>query len=287
MALYLDESDFALFSSTDLKEWQRLGDVSIPGTSECPEFFEIAVDGDGKNTRWVFYGGNGRYLIGRFDGKTFTPESGPHSLSFGNCFYASQTFSDIPAADGRRLLIPWGTVALPGMPFNQMMGFPVELTLRTTEQGLRLSANSVKEIESLRVRSHRLKLNALAPGENPLAEVKGELFDISTEITLGNAEEIGFKVRGIPVAYDVEKRELTCQANKAPLDPIDGKIRLRLLVDRASVEIFGNDGRLYMPMGMMPPEDDLSLALYAKSGSAGPILKEVHEFRSAWPSHRD
>ena len=41
-----------------------MSDMAIPGTSECPEFFEIAVDGDKQNTRWVFYGGNGRYLVG-------------------------------------------------------------------------------------------------------------------------------------------------------------------------------------------------------------------------------
>ena len=41
MALYLDKSDYALFSSRDLKQWEKMSGVSIPGTSECPEFFEI------------------------------------------------------------------------------------------------------------------------------------------------------------------------------------------------------------------------------------------------------
>jgi fructan beta-fructosidase len=113
MALYLDQSDYGLFSSPDLKKWERMGDVTIPGTSECPEFFEIAVDGNKRNTRWVFYGGNGRYLVGRFDGKTFTQESGPHPIQAGNCFYASQTYTDVPPADGRRILIPWGQMARP------------------------------------------------------------------------------------------------------------------------------------------------------------------------------
>src|ERR1035441_2308669 len=62
MALYLDTCQYALFSSPNLKQWERLCDVVIPGTSECPEFFEIPLEGNRKETRWVFYGANGRDL---------------------------------------------------------------------------------------------------------------------------------------------------------------------------------------------------------------------------------
>ena len=83
----------------------------------------------------------------QINGTTFKPESGPHQLNFGNCFYASQTFNDAP--DGRRVLIGWGTMSLPGMPFNQMMCFPCELTLRTTPEGIRLFFQPVKEIDAM------------------------------------------------------------------------------------------------------------------------------------------
>jgi sucrose-6-phosphate hydrolase SacC (GH32 family) len=284
MALYLDKSDYALFSSKDLKKWEKMSDVGIPGTSECPEFFEIAVDGNKQNTRWVFYGGNGRYLVGKFDGRAFTPESGPHALNRGNCFYASQTYNGIPSADGRRVLIPWGTTATPGMPFNQMMGVPVELTLRTTEEGLRLLANPLKELASLRAQSHTIQPQTLNPGDNSLAGVKGELLDLSSELALGDAAELGFKLRGVTVSYDAKKQELSCNGNKAEIKPVEGKIRLRLLVDRTSIDIFGNDGRLYMPMGVIVPSDNLSLEVYSKGGSAKINALEVHELKSAWNS---
>src|SRR5262249_58682200 len=64
--------------------------------------------------------------LGTFDGKQFTRESGKHRGNYGNCFYASQTFSDIPRSDGRRIQIGWGRVSTPGMPFNQIMLFPCE-----------------------------------------------------------------------------------------------------------------------------------------------------------------
>ncbi len=284
MALYLDKSDFALFSSKDLKKWEKMSDVAIPGTSECPEFFEIALDGNRQNPRWVFYGGNGRYLVGRFEGRTFTAESGPHTLHHGNCWYASQTYTDIPPEDGRRILIPWGTMATPGMAFNQMMGLPVELTLRTTDEGPRLLAYPVREHASLRARSHRIPPQPLNPGENPLAAVRGELLDLTAELSVGNATELGFNLRGVTVSYDAKKQELSCKDKKAPLKPLDGRIRLRLMVDRTSVDIFGNDGRLYMPMGVIVPPDNLSLGVYAKGGSAKITALEVHELKSAWNS---
>ncbi len=282
LALYLDKSDYALFSSKDLKQWERMSDLTIPGTSECPEFFEIALDNHKQDTRWIFYGGNGRYLIGKFDGKTFAPESGPHPLHHGNCWYASQTFSDIPPEDGRRILIPWGQINMPGMPFNQMMGLPAELTLRTTEEGPRLLAYPVKEHASLRARTHSIPAQSLKPGDNPLAGIKAELLDINAELVPGDAAELGFNLRGITVSYDPKKQELTCKDRHAPLKPVDGNIRLRLLVDRTSVDIFGNDGRLYMPMGVIVPEENFGLEAYAKGGNAKINALEVHELKSAW-----
>jgi sucrose-6-phosphate hydrolase SacC (GH32 family) len=284
MALYLDKNDYALFSSKDLKKWEKMSDVTVPGTSECPEFFEIPLDGDKRNTRWIFYGGNGGYLVGKFDGRTFLPESGPHVLERGNCWYASQTYNDIPAADGRRILIPWGQMAMPGMPFNQMMGVPVELSLRTTDEGPRLFANPVKEYASLRAKSHTIPPQPLAPGENPLAAVKGELLDLTAEFTCGDAAELGFNLRGVPIVYDLKKQELSCLDKKASLKPAAGKIRLRFMVDRTSIDIFANDGRLYMPMGVILNRDNLSLGVYAKGGSARIDSLEVHELKSAWES---
>ena len=284
MALFLDNNDYMLLSSKDLKQWEPLCKVTIPGTGECPEFFEIALDGQQQDTRWIFYGGTGAYLVGRFDGKTFTPESGPHPLHQGNCWYASQTFTDIPAEDGRRILIPWGQMDTPGMPFNQMMGLPVELTLRTTEEGPRLLANPVKEHASLRAKTHTVAPQPLNPGENPLAAVKVELLDLTAEFAPGNAAEVGFNLRGITVRYDAKKQEVSCQEKKAALKPVDGRIRLRLMVDRTSIDIFGNDGRLYLSMGVIAPQDDLALEIYAKGGSAKIGALEVHELKSAWSS---
>jgi fructan beta-fructosidase len=282
MVLYLDKNDFALFASPNLKAWERLSNVTIPGDTECPEFFQISLDGNPQNTRWIFYGGKGSYLVGRFDGKQFSAESGPHTLNFGNCFYASQTFNDLPKDDSRRVMIGWGRVALPGMPFNQMMNFPVELTLRTTKEGPRIFTNPVKEIESLRLKSQAVKAQPLRSGDNPLSKINGELLEIDAELATGAATEIHLNVRGISVVYDAKEQALKCQGSKAPLKPVDGKIRLRLLVDRASIEIFANHGRVYMPIGVILDESNRSLGLAVNGGDANLNLLTITELKSAW-----
>ena len=89
MALYLDGDKYALFSSPDLKQWEKLADLPAFGANECPDFFEIPVAGEDAKTKWILWGSNGNYLIGSFDGKTFSRESGPHKFEFGSNFYAA------------------------------------------------------------------------------------------------------------------------------------------------------------------------------------------------------
>jgi len=281
MALYLDQSDYALFASPDLKRWERLCDVRVEGNSECPEFFPIALDDDPQQMRWVFYGGTGAYLIGAFDGHTFTPESGPHRFHYGNCFYASQTFNGIPSRDGRRIQMAWGTREMPGMPFNQMMDFPTELTLRTTEEGPRLFVEPVREVERLHAKRHTIKAQPLGEGDNPLAGLQGELFRVRAELAPGDAQQVGFVVRGVPVTVDVAKQELSCEGCTAPLQPEGGAIRLELLVDRTSIEIYANGGRVYLPVGVILPAENRTLELFARGGTAAIRALEVWDLRSA------
>ncbi|MBI5095914.1 MAG: glycoside hydrolase family 32 protein [Candidatus Hydrogenedentes bacterium] len=281
MALYLDGEDYALFGSPDLKQWNRLCDVKLPGASECPEFFEIPLDGNRADTRWVFYGANGRYLIGRFDGRSFAPESGPYDLNHGNCYYASQTYNNLPTEDGRRIQIAWGQVDLPSMPFNQMMDFPVELTLRSTPSGPRLHAWPVREIASLYSGACEKSNFELKPGENPLADVRGELFDVSVVFAANTAESVTLSIRGVPITYNVAGKTLTCGPKSAPLAPVNGRVALRVIVDRASIEIFADEGALYMPMGMVL-SGDAPLSLSTQNGSPHVEKVSVHELRSIW-----
>jgi fructan beta-fructosidase len=283
MAVY-DEQDksqgIAFYTSRNLRQWQFAS--RIDGFYECPELFELPVDGDRDNRKWVLHAADGDYMMGRFDGRTFVPESGKHRWSYGNCFYASQTFNDLPQTDGRRIQIAWGRIATPGMPFNQCMLFPCELTLRTTEQGPRMFAAPVREIETLHERKDRWANETCGPESHLLGDLRGELFHIRAEVEPGDAGELGLVIRGIPLAYDTNRQELACQGKTAPLRPRGGAIRLEVLVDRTSIEIFGNGGRIYMPIAVTPAEGDKALRFYVKAGRARVRSLDVYPLRSAW-----
>ncbi len=285
---------FEFYSSKNLKEWEHHS--TIEDCWECPDLFELRVGGKPDLTKWVLMpnhtpslsvGGTypgGRYLIGSFDGQRFTPEDGRLQFNFGNAYGAAQSYNGIPAADGRRINLgcAFGT-RMPGMPFAQMMNFPAELTLRATEEGLRLFAWPIKEIESLYADTRRFDEITLAPEGTVLPGVGGDLFDISAAFVAGaDTEELGLKIRGVPVAFNVKANLLSCGDRSAPLKPEGGKVSLRLLVDRVSLEIFANDGRVYMPMAIIPKDGDRSIALFAKGGGVKLTALTVHTLKPAW-----
>ncbi len=280
IVLYLDDQRMGFFTSKDLKSWQFQSELKC--FHECPELFQLPVDGDETNMKWVLYGGSGDYFIGEFDGKRYTPETEGVRYNYGDCFYASQTFNNVPPEDGRRIQIAWGQVSHPGMPFNQMMTFPVELTLRNTDDGVRMFAYPVKEIESIRENKYSWNNVIIKPRTNLLSGIESELFDIHAEFEVAAAKQFGFLIRGMPVVYNTERRELSCKKLKAPLKPVNGTIRLRILVDRTSIEIFGNDGRIYMPVGAIPPRDQKNIAVFTRGATTKVNALEVYTLKSIW-----
>ena len=283
IALFLDDPEnqrIGFFTSPDLKTWTQVSEG--PAFFECPDLFELPVDGDTSNKRWVVYGAAGDYHVGQFDGESFTPQKDHVPLNRGNCFYAAQTFSNIPASDGRRIQIGWGQVNTTDMPFNQMMLFATELTLRTTDDGVRLFAQPVAEIEKLHGQKHAWNDLTVSEGDNPLSDVAGDLFDIRAKISLGDAAEVGFNIRGVDVMWNAAKGELSCLDKAAPVAAVDGVLTLRLLVDRGSIEIFAGDGLIYMPMAAAMADDNQSLGAFARGGAAIFKTLEVFELQSIW-----
>jgi fructan beta-fructosidase len=281
MAVYDEQGatrNVAFYTSPDLKTWSfqsRIGDFF-----ECPDLFPLPIDGEPGQSRWVLSAADGKYLLGQFDGRRFLPESGKHQVWYGN-FYAAQTYDNAP--EGRRIQIGWGNgMTFPGMPFNQQMTVPCELTLRVTADGPRLHVLPVKELETLRSGEHEGKDLVLKPGDNPLASVHGELLDVEAAFQPAEAEQVVLTLRGIDVLYDARTFQVRCLGKSAPLKPQDGKIALRILVDRGSMEIFGNHGRVALSVGVRVAPDNRSLALSAKGSAVRVAALKVQTLQSAW-----
>ena len=205
-----------IYTSDNLRDWEKHG--SIPGFHECPELFPLAVDGDPDNVRWIMYGARGHYHIGTFDGKTFKPETKEKIPMYhdGGC-YAAQTFNNTPPGPGgqpRRIQVAWQGGR------KGLLSTPTELTLRTTPLGLRVCKQPVAEIARLRTRTVTRDGTRLAPGDaNPLADLKGGLYEIELEADLTRADRLVLDIRGVKLGVEASADGLKLGAHDDPRHP--------------------------------------------------------------------
>lgn len=292
MVLYVEwqkKHTIHFFTSPNLRDW-TLASITdgIPGSNflfECPDFFELPVDGNASSKKWVLLGANSEYAIGTFDGTKFSPELSKLPGHRGRGFYAPQTFSDIPKKDGRRIQLGWFQTETKGMPFNQSMTVPLELQLVSTADGPRLTFTPVKELAKLRAKTHRLKVGTLTPvSPNPLAQVNAELVELRAEFTPADGSEVTFKVRGCVIAYNAKSQELTVNGHRASAPLRNGKQLLTIYFDRTGLEVFASDGLCYVPMPFQPTATDLTLGATVTSGEVKFGQLEAYELKSAWPT---
>ena len=292
MVLYVglpgNKHTIQFFTSPNLRDW-KLGSITegVAGSNylfECPDFFELAVDGDPAQKKWVLAAANGEYAVGSFDGTRFTPEHSKLTGQRGRGFYAPQTFSDIPERDGRRIQIGWFQTETKGMPFNQSMTLPYELRLARTPEGPRLTFTPVKELASLRARSHRFTQVRLSGtnADNPAQAIQGELLEVRAEIDPGTASEVAFTVRGSAIVFDARKQELSVNGQRVPAPLRDGRQRLTIYCDRTGLEVFASDGLTYVPMPFQPHPSDRFVTVSAIAGTATLSALEIHELKSIW-----
>jgi len=279
MAVYVVENghkNTVILNSPDLKNWTRVGTIvgdKEPGGGflhECPELFELPVEGESE-TRWVVFGATGEYAVGTFDGKNFSQEGVRASLTrrVGG-YYAAQTFGDVP--DGRRILLPWFQVKMPGMPFNQEDALPRELKLVRTGDGFRILQFPVKEIESLRD----------GPAKS-LSDFEGELVEAFIEFRPAGIQPIVLSLRGIRMRCDPARELLEVPGGTVswPLDK--GWFRARVFIDRTGMETFSLDGATCLPsQDAIAEPGDLKLR-YIEGGDR--ILEDrsrAYRLKSVW-----
>ncbi len=270
-----DKKDYAeFFTSTDLKKWEKTS--RIEGYYECPEFFELPVDGDAKNKKWVLMGANAEYAVGTFDGKTFTPDhKGKHRVHYG-AFYAAQCFSRVPG--GRVIQVGWAQIETPNMPFNQCFSLPIELTLKTTKDGVRLFAEPIKELETLRGEAKPTE-NVIVSADKPLSVKGGELLDIVATIQPGDAKEVKLTFGANTLTYDTAKQTL----DGIPLPLTDKAFTVRVVVDRPMYEVVGGNGAVYQTAARKDGGKPIEKVEFTAVGGTATVKSvTVYPMKSIW-----
>ncbi len=287
MSVYDNTNDgqYVLYTSKNLREWSETGRYQAAG-HECPDMFELPVGGDESSKKWVIWTGNGNYRLGSFDGKEFMPDTESMTSYFGDT-YAGQSFSDAP--DGRRINIGWLREHLPGynaghvgMPFNQQMSLPLELTLRNSSEGVRMFINPVEELKSLRSETRSWEDLTVKPGDNPLAGTSGDYYEIEAEFEVQDAEEFGFRLRGRTVTYTTSTNTLNCDGKEVTVSPEVGILKVRLFLDATSIEAIVNDGWFYISSFRVFDQNNHDITVFVNGGSVKIRSLKLHEMRSVW-----
>ncbi|NLS87570.1 DUF1080 domain-containing protein [Bacillus subtilis] len=318
-----------MYTSKNLKQWAYAsefgqGQGSHGGVWECPDLFELPVDGKPNQKKWVLQvsvgngavsGGSGmQYFVGDFDGTHFKNENPSDKVlwtDYGRDFYAAVSWSDIPSRDGRRLWLGWMSNwqyanDVPTSPWRSATSIPRELKLKALTEGVRVIQTPVKELEAIRGTSKKWKNLTISPAShNVLSGLSGDAYEINAEfkVSPGSAVEFGFKVRTgekqfTKVGYDRRNGKLFVDRSKsgnvtfnpafdtgketAPLKPVNGKVKMRIFVDRSSVEVFGNDGQQVITDVILPDRSSKGLELYAANGDVKIKSLRIHPLKKVW-----
>ncbi len=266
-----EKDGMSFYTSTDLKSWTRKSHFN--GLRECPDLFELPVNGEPSRLKWILHGGSSSYFIGTFDGESFHAESPELHYAEGknargdDALYAAQSFAEIP--DGRRVQMAWGRIEPEGMAFNQMMLFPTEFKLVTTRDGLRMRASPIQEIEKLQRKPHVWTSLTVGDANQALQRAGSGPLDVKLEATLDSNEELAIRYKGNTIAA-IHSTDLE-----------NGRGSVEVLIDKAVVEIFVDGGARYVVREIpTTPGGGLQLGLGKETGTIDRL--EIFPMKSMW-----
>lgn len=315
------EHQVQFYASENLKEWTHLSDFgpagAVGGVWECPDLFELPVDGDPANTRWVLQvdlnpggvagGSGGQYFTGHFDGEAFTTDqTETRWVDYGADFYASQSWSDVPETGGRLWLAwmnDWRYAGeIPTSPWRSAQSLPRRVTLQTVDGAVELVQQPVAGLNDLRREQHHMDDTEIK-GTLRLDGVEGKALELIAEFEAGDAETFGLKVRigngeETVVGYDAASEEVFVDRTRSgevdfdpafaarhagPLGTEDGKVRLHVFVDWSSVEVFAGRGQTVITDRIFPHPESDRLSVFSEGGTARLVSLDIWKMASAVP----
>jgi sucrose-6-phosphate hydrolase SacC (GH32 family) len=254
MVLYGNQQ-YHLLTSRNLLDW-RDEHKPIANCFECPDFFELPVEGQAAQRKWVLIQGSGACSLGTFDGSEFKEETPRRPCDIGPNFYATQTWSNTDTGDGRRIQAAWMRCdGYPNMPFSQEVSIPCQLTLRPTPDGLRLYREPIRELATLHKTPDTWTDRTLNAGAELMLEPSGDVYEVQCDVSIPKTARLTFNLLGAPV-------ELTSNAVRS--GGSHGTVKesiehVQILVDRVSIELFVNHGEVSSTRSILPMRSGLSV----------------------------
>ena len=298
--------EMQIFSSPNLKDWAfessfGEGYGAHGNVWECPDLFELPVEGTNEK-KWVLLCSLGdgpfgdsatQYFIGSFDGKKFSCDNQPNVtkwMDWGKDHYATVTWSDAP--DNRRIAIAWMSNwqyanDVPTSQYRSPNSVPRDLSLFAIDGGIYLQSAPSPELLKLRDVSKKrsFKVNGTRIVKDLIPNNEGA-YEIELSLKNQQAEVIGFRLYNdkgeeVDMQYDMKEKKFSMDRRKSgevsfnenfPMltwTAIGDKdeMKLRLFVDRSSVEAFGDGGRFAMTNQVFPSEPYNHISFYSKGGA--------------------
>jgi hypothetical protein len=153
------------------------------------------------------------------------------------------------------------------------------MELRSTADGVKLFRWPIQEIESLYNRKHAFTNRPVAKLADELSGIEAELIDASIEFDPKQTGALEWSLRGLNVSYDPAQQQFLYNDTPMAAPAVDGKVKLRVLVDRGSIELFANDGAAVATHFALPDPENRSIRL---SGN-GSVSLVINELKSSWP----
>lgn len=242
-----------------------------------------------------------QYFIGEFDGKTFKADTDANGniptkwMDYGKDHYATVSWSDAP--DKRRTVIGWMSnwqyaAEIPTMQFRSANTLPRDLSLFRYSDGQYYLA-SAPSPEMLNLRDHsinkstrfsvgkKVKTFSLPTKNDGICEI---VMDLDTRrsskvtMTLTNKQQ-----EKVIMTYDAQNAQLSFDRTQSglvnfsqdfpsvtvnPTYSENGKVSLRIFIDRSSIEVFEKEGRFVQTNLVFPTSPYTTLSLQSNGGMA-------------------
>lgn len=308
--------EMQIYSSPNLIDWTYessfgKGQGAHGGVWECPDLVQLPVKGTEKK-KWVLicninpggpFGGSAtQYFVGQFDGHRFVNESPDKTkwMDWGKDHYATVTWSNAP--DNRTIALAWMSNwdyanNVPTTQYRSANSVPRDLFLYESQGDTYMASVPSKELLALRdkgIKKGSFKVNKEYEVKNLLKKNEGA-YEIELVIKNEGAQEISFCL------YNAKGEEVVCTYNldamtfsmdrtrsgqvsfsksfpvvtSAPVVQQD-TYKLRLLVDKSSIEAFGDEGQFVMTNLVFPEEPYNRMKFTAKGGSCRVISMNIY-----------